>query len=59
MRRWTVREVARVQTFNDASTVAGSKKDKYRQVGNAVPALLTWHLAVHYREPVFELGGWR
>jgi DNA (cytosine-5)-methyltransferase 1 len=59
MRRLTVREVARFQTLDDASTVAGLKKDQYRQVGNSVPALLTWHLAGQYRESVFELNVWR
>jgi len=45
MRRMTVRECARVQTFPDWFEFAGSQADGYRQVGNAVPPLYARLLA--------------
>jgi len=40
MRRLSVRECARVQTFPDSFGFYGSTVHKYRQIGNAVPPLL-------------------
>lgn len=45
MRRMTVRECARVQTFPDWFEFRGSQADGYRQVGNAVPPLYARLLA--------------
>lgn len=50
----TVREAARLQSFPDSFVFAGSMNAKFRQIGNAVPPLLAYHLAL-------ELGrrcGW-
>lgn len=39
-RPFTVREYARIQTFPDAWTFAGSVSQQYKQIGNAVPVNL-------------------
>ena len=56
-RRLTVRECARLQTFpDDFEFVAGSKDnrvgapDAYRAIGNAVPPLLAYHVAMRLKE---------
>ena len=41
----TVREYARIQTFPDDYEFCGSMSKKYKQIGNAVPVTLAYHLA--------------
>ena len=43
-RRFTPREAARIQSFPDSFQFAGSESDAYRQIGNAVPPVLFWHV---------------
>lgn len=44
-RRFTPREAARIQSFPDDFIFVGSEGDAYRQIGNAVPPVLSWHIA--------------
>ena len=46
LRPLSVRECARVQTFPDEWVFMGSTVAKYRQIGNAVPPLLAYAVAV-------------
>lgn len=44
-RRLSVRECARLQSFPDDFEFPVSPTDAYKQIGNAVPPLLAWHIA--------------
>ncbi|WP_016839655.1 DNA cytosine methyltransferase [Ureibacillus thermosphaericus] len=44
-RRFSVREVARLQTFPDDFIFKGSNSAAYRQIGNAVPVLMAYNIA--------------
>src|SRR2546421_10001415 len=44
-RRISMREAARVQSFPDDFVFASKLRETERQVGNAVPPVLAWHIA--------------
>lgn len=44
-RRMTCRELAAIQTFPDNFVFQGTNSSVYRQIGNAVPPLLAFHIA--------------
>ena len=49
-RRLSAREAARIQSFPDNFVFYPSTSSAYRQIGNAVPPVLAWHLAQSVRE---------
>lgn len=50
MRRITVQEAAAIQTFPKDLKWEGSQSSQYRQIGNAVPPLLAFHVAKHVKQ---------
>jgi len=49
-RRFSVRETARIQSFPDEFTFEGSISSQYRQIGNAVPVLMAYHLGKYLKD---------
>jgi DNA (cytosine-5)-methyltransferase 1 len=44
-RRFTPQEAALIQSFPKSFVFSGSEGDAYRQIGNAIPPVLMWHIA--------------
>lgn len=44
-RRFTPREVARIQSFPENFQLIGSEGAQYRALGNAIPPVMFWHIA--------------
>jgi DNA (cytosine-5)-methyltransferase 1 len=49
-RRLSMREAARIQTFPDDFVFEAKLRETERQVGNAVPPVLAWHIASALRD---------
>ena len=43
-RRFTPAEAAAIQSFPANFKFAGSEADAYRQIGNAIPPVMLWHI---------------
>ena len=50
-RRFTPREAARIQSFPEKFDFPVSDTQKYRQIGNAIPPVLMWHVF----QPIIEI----
>lgn len=44
-RRFTPREAARIQSFPESFVFPVSETQAYKQIGNAIPPILMWHIA--------------
>ncbi len=44
-RRFTPREVARIQSFPESFILCGSESAQYKALGNAIPPVMFWHVA--------------
>lgn len=44
-RRFTPREAARIQSFPDTFILNKSEAKSYKQIGNAIPPVLMWHIS--------------
>lgn len=55
-RTFTVRGAARIQSFPDDFEFSGSRGDKYKQIGNAVPCLFAEAIAKAAKKALIEMS---
>ena len=53
-RRFTPREVARIQSFPESFELVGSESSQYRALGNAIPPVMFWYVANAVKEKLVE-----
>ena len=51
----TIREYARIQTFSDNFVFEGSISSKYKQIGNAVPCMLAFHIGISIKKTLDQI----
>ena len=54
-RRFTPREVARIQSFPESYKLSYSDAIQYRALGNAIPPVMIWHIAREIAEQLAEV----
>lgn len=54
-RRFTPREVARIQSFPETFVLSGSDSALYRALGNAIPPILMWHVARAVESQIYQI----
>ncbi len=52
-RRISLREQARIQSFPDEFRFSGGMRETERQIGNAVPPVMAWHIAREIERQIF------
>ncbi|MDR1072615.1 MAG: DNA cytosine methyltransferase, partial [Treponema sp.] len=55
-RRISMREAARIQSFPDTFLFQSKLRETERQIGNAVPPVLAWHIANAAQNAI--IGSW-
>lgn len=53
-RRFTPREVARIQSFPEKFSLVGTESAQYRALGNAIPPVMIWYVANKVQDSLFE-----
>ena len=53
-RRFTPREVARIQSFPDTFEFVGSESSAYKQIGNAIAPVMMWYIANAIMKQIFN-----
>lgn len=53
-RRFTPREVARIQSFPESFKLVGSEAAQYRALGNAIPPVMFWYVADSICEQLYK-----
>lgn len=57
IRPLTIRESARIQSFPDDWIFSGSTTSQYKQIGNAVPVQLAYHIGLHIIKQIKKIKG--
>ena len=56
-RRFTPREVARIQSFPEKFELNGSETAQYKALGNAIPPVMIWYVAQEIKSTFEKLSG--